>query len=443
MGKRWITSLFRLGIREKIILILLTVLLVALTVSGWKALEQEKSNTLKEIDQRGSDISRFVAKSLAFSVVGYDYHTIQLLLNEITSSDDIGYAKVSNKDGKIMVESGSLNDGDDSLVVFHQAIKLDTEVVGELMLGLSTSGTIERLESQKYSLLKREAIIILLIALGEFLALSFIIIRPLRKMSDSLTESVDERGMVVAKIPITTQDEFGRLAAQFNNLGEQLNEANRRLQNKIEMADQKLIETNKRLLKQSEELQHISEEFRKMSITDALTGLYNRRHFEELMNAENRISQQHGTVNSLLVIDIDHFKRINDKYGHLFGDNVLKQVAEKLKSKVRRTDILCRVGGEEFVALCRMATKEQAMEIAEKLRKELSREVIMVGDEQIMITISIGVATSNIDEHERDTDNLYRKADAAVYYSKENGRNCITHHDYMLLSENSGSSLIN
>ena len=82
-----LSTLFQLGVRQKVMLVLLTVLLTALSISGWMALQQAKESTLLEINQRGSDISRFVATSLAYNVVGYDYHTIQLLLDEITTSD--------------------------------------------------------------------------------------------------------------------------------------------------------------------------------------------------------------------------------------------------------------------------------------------------------------------------------------------------------------------
>ena len=92
MSRSTLSSIFHFGVRQKVLLILLSVMLIGLTVSGWMALKQEERDTLKEINQRGSDISRFVAKSLAYSVVGYDYHTLQLLIDEITFAEDIGYA---------------------------------------------------------------------------------------------------------------------------------------------------------------------------------------------------------------------------------------------------------------------------------------------------------------------------------------------------------------
>jgi hypothetical protein len=141
---------FRLGVRQKVLLVLLTVLLTALSVSGWMALREEKTNLLKEIDQRGSYIARFVAKSMAFSVVGYDYHTIQLLLDELTAAQEIEYAKVTNVKGSAMGESGAAAWGTDveqasseGLVMFTNDIRIDNEVVGTLYLGLSTTHIME------------------------------------------------------------------------------------------------------------------------------------------------------------------------------------------------------------------------------------------------------------------------------------------------------------
>jgi len=424
-----IQSIFKLGVRQKVMLVLLTVLLTALTVSGWMAIKKEKQDTLKEINQRGEDISRFAAKSLSYSVVGYDYHAMQFLLDDITVSDDIGYAKVESLKGNAMAESGVLGNEADNMVVIKRDITLEDQVVGKLILGLSTGHIINRVESQKYSLLKREALIILLIAFGEFLALSFIIIRPVSRISNSLNNNVDENGRITGMLPVTSRDEFGHLAESFNNLGKQLNEANDRLQSKIDLADQQLIETNKQLVLQSEELKHISNEFRLMSITDGLTGLYNRRHFDELIKSELKLSHRHGEDNSLIIIDIDFFKKINDNFGHPCGDEVLRRVAYALKERLRETDILCRLGGEEFVVLCRRANKFGVKRIAEHFRQYIEDLEILHEDQTIKITISIGMATDVPSDKEKDAEVLYKMADTAVYYSKENGRNCSTHYD--------------
>ena len=419
---------FRLGVRQKVLLVLLTVLLTALSVSGWLALREEKANLLKEIDQRGSYIGRFVAHSLAFSVVGYDYHTIQLLLDELTSSAEIDYAKVSNAKGNTMGESGIASWGtsieqasNDGLVMFTNDIQIDDETVGTLHLGLSTSQITSRLENQQYTLFKREALIIVLIALGEFLALSYIIVRPVGKITDFLRSNVDKEGQLVGSIPLVSNDEFGQLAHQFNDLSGQLNAANKKLHSKIESADRRLLETN-------QQLKQLNDEFKLLSITDPLTGLFNRRHFDELMENEVSMSNRHGDPNSILLIDIDFFKAINDTYGHYVGDVVLKALTKTLQENIRHTDAICRLGGEEFAILCKRADKVGAMELAEKLREIIEKTpMIPESDDELMITISIGVASVPDGNGKTTPKQLYKDVDTALYYSKNNGRNRVTH----------------
>lgn len=423
---------FRLGLRQKVLLVLIVVLLSALTVSGWFALQNEKENILKEVNQRGSDISRFVAKSLVYSVVGYDYHTIDLLLKEITLSEDIGYSKVINLKGNTMAEAGHLIENNPSkMVIFNQDLVINTERVGSLILGFSTTKTMKRLEKQKYTLIQREAFIILFIALAEFLALSFIVIKPVSIISNSLQNGED--GIVLGTIPLNTNDEFGELAKQFNQLSHNLNIANAELKSRAEYADEQLIKTNNLLLERSAELMDLNTEFKKLSITDSLTGLYNRRHFEETLNSEMEITKRHGDTNSLLIFDIDNFKLVNDKFGHAHGDSVIKIVAENIKSRLRETDILCRIGGEEFVAICKRAGKTEALKISEDIRNSIEQREINIGDDVMTITISIGVSTV-VNNMNKNVDNIFKNADLALYESKSAGRNRVTHYDDMKVS---------
>lgn len=431
----------RLGIRQKVLMVLMTVLLCALTATGWFALQKEKEDALKEINQRGTDITRFVAKSLAYSVVGYDYQTIQLLLDEITKSQEINFAMVTNAKGKLMSQAGtSSSSSAQSDIAFDEDIVLDQNIVGHLRISFDPTKTTKRLESQKFVLITREAFIILMIALAEFLALSYIIINPVKIISSSLDKGVDENGMIVADIPLKSDDEFGQLAKKFNELGRQLNDANYRLQEKIDLSDARLRETNAELQKQSERLKLMNEEFRLLSITDALTGLYNRRHFEELIRTEVEITQRHKDNNSLLIIDIDHFKSVNDTYGHFSGDTVLKEIAQVLKANLRKTDVLCRVGGEEFAVLCKRAGKEDALLVASKLKAAINATAITIGTTKIKVSVSMGIASIPDTHGTSCVDEFYRHADAALYFCKENGRDQFAHYDDLLLPQAADNS---
>jgi diguanylate cyclase (GGDEF)-like protein len=155
--------------------------------------------------------------------------------------------------------------------------------------------------------------------------------------------------------------------------------------------------------------------------TDSLTGLLNRRAFEEMLSRQLRRANHTGRFLALLLLDIDRFKVVNDTWGHLAGDRVIQKVSSTLLEGLRPSDVLSRIGGEEFIALLQDATVAQAEEVAERLRTEIADLTGLPGNAQI--TISIGVAQSRQDEK---PDELFHRCDKAMYCSKLGGRNLIT-----------------
>jgi diguanylate cyclase (GGDEF)-like protein len=163
-----------------------------------------------------------------------------------------------------------------------------------------------------------------------------------------------------------------------------------------------------------------------LSITDPLTGVPNRRHLFQQLDAEINRANRFGTQLSLLMIDIDHFKRLNDSAGHSAGDDVLREVCALMKQRVRRVDTLARYGGEEFVIVLPQVTRTEALEVAEKLRRGVAEAPIPHREVQPdkRVTISVGVANLPIDATEQAR--LVDCADAALYASKRGGRNRCT-----------------
>jgi len=159
-----------------------------------------------------------------------------------------------------------------------------------------------------------------------------------------------------------------------------------------------------------------------LSITDALTGIANRRHFEWRLSEEIERARRYKYPLSTLMLDLDHFKQVNDNYGHQIGDIVLQQVAQRLRRILRRTDFLARYGGEEFIVLAPQTPADRALILAERLRQVIAESPIPVADNlQIHITISIGVAV--FPNHAQNESELVRAADAALYKAKQMGRN--------------------
>ena len=164
------------------------------------------------------------------------------------------------------------------------------------------------------------------------------------------------------------------------------------------------------------DLKRVEEELRALSITDSLTGIHNRRYFQDRLKAEMiRLNRTSGAL-SLIMLDIDHFKRINDQHGHGVGDGVLQEVCKRISQRLRRTDVFCRLGGEEFVVLCPNTDAGQAYSVAMELWQALrSAPMESVG----VVTASFGVASWRVDE---GVDGLLLRADSAVYVAKQAGR---------------------
>lgn len=160
------------------------------------------------------------------------------------------------------------------------------------------------------------------------------------------------------------------------------------------------------------------------SAHDALTGLYNRRYFERRLREESAHAKRHKRPFSLIIVDLDHFKLINDTYGHEDGDRVLCHVAELLSGSLREDDVACRYGGEEFVILLRATPGPAARVVANRLRAAVSTKAIELGPkgEPRHVTLSGGVAAAD-ERNSYDVENIVDRADKALYRAKRGGRN--------------------
>ncbi len=165
------------------------------------------------------------------------------------------------------------------------------------------------------------------------------------------------------------------------------------------------------------------EKMQQMATTDALTKIYNRLYFNEMLSKEMAVADRDNLPMSISIFDIDHFKKFNDTYGHLFGDLVLKTIAKLAKDHVRETDIVARFGGEEFVIIMPNTTIKQAHEIIEDLREKVSKCYVKEGTIVANVTVSFGIAC--YPEHGLNEAEVLSAADTALYKAKMDGRNCV------------------
>ncbi len=231
--------------------------------------------------------------------------------------------------------------------------------------------------------------------------LSLSIVGPLTRLSEA-ADKVSGGDLSIA-IDTDSRGEIGALAATFNTMVTNLRWA----QQELTAANLSLNERNKTL--------------EVLSATDVLTGLHNRRHMMDTLNAETTRHQRYKRRFSVMMLDVDHFKRYNDKYGHPAGDALLKKVAGVVKSSLRANDFAARYGGEEFLILLPDQDQPGAVEVAERIRLRIAAETEDKANQRPAVTVSIGIAT--FPDGGQGVEPLLANADAALYRAKNAGRN--------------------
>jgi len=241
------------------------------------------------------------------------------------------------------------------------------------------------------------------------------VVRPVR----SLTEVAAQLGSgnLAARCPPSRQqDELSVLGRTFNQMADALEQQTHGLEKQVRQRTRELERANRLLQDANERLQHLA-------VTDGLTGLYNFRYLRQAIEMElHRASRQKSSL-SVLMMDVDHFKQFNDRYGHPAGDRVLQRIAEILRKRLRVTDIPCRYGGEEFAVILPDTDPPAAVQVAQEIRLRVEQEPFLegVGESQGRLTISIGVAC--FPAHAETPEALLKAADQALYQAKDSGRN--------------------
>ncbi|MFC5406917.1 diguanylate cyclase [Cohnella soli] len=232
-----------------------------------------------------------------------------------------------------------------------------------------------------------------------------------RHVSIQISPVLDDRRLILGRI-ITFHDvtELRKLVMEMNRKNEALHER------------------NLELITIQEELFRVNQKLEQMAITDALTGCFNRRYLMQQLEHEVLLNMRYQIPFSIFLFDIDFFKQINDKFGHLVGDEVIRSTADVVKTKLRRTDILARYGGEEFTVYLPHTNHEQAELLAEKIMLAVGENQVAAGNELVSITISMGVLTElsidlRFDDPKEYLRDVFSRADTALYEAKNGGRN--------------------
>ncbi len=263
---------------------------------------------------------------------------------------------------------------------------------------------------------------LLVAAVGCAIAVRFVrsLVAPLQALSAAAHAIA--QGDITPAISVPRADrEISTLVDAFNQMADRL-KTNRR---ELRKGREKVEAAKARLRARNEELHRSAEQMEQLSITDGLTQLYNHRHFHEHLGREISAARRTGTGLSLILVDLDDFKKLNDRYGHAAGDMILNRAARVMAEAVRENDLLARYGGEEFALVSSQSSLEGAARVAEKLRLAVSGadyryETDEEGLVEVSVTISVGVAMFR-----SDTQTLFNDADKALYEAKSAGKDCV------------------
>ena len=260
------------------------------------------------------------------------------------------------------------------------------------------------------------SIIIMLIGLGLSFVLGRQITNPLRILTKVAREMAD--GNTSIRVDVHASGEIGQLGEAFNYMTEAIQLRETKLRD-LTLSLEHTVE------ERTEELRLRNAELEQLAISDPLTKISNRRHFFELAEKEYKRAERYQHPLSLVLADVDHFKKINDTYGHMIGDQTLTKLARFLEKNIRNVDVVARYGGEEFIILMPEISCEDARITSERLCQSIADTPLIDCNSNIMLTISFGVACWDGKE-EVSFETLLSRADQAMYKSKEKGRNSVT-----------------
>ncbi len=239
-------------------------------------------------------------------------------------------------------------------------------------------------------------------------------------------EAIDALVDAVAEKSIEILSFFEIDPGEMKPFSQLLQEANEELR-RINLSYEQVVMQAKQARKKAEalaiELQAANARLRDMAFRDGLTGLYNYRYFQELMDREVSRATRYHLPLSLILFDIDYFKRINDLYGHPIGDEVLCRLAKTVQTTMRMSDIAVRYGGEEFAVILPMTELVSCKVFGERLRRQIEKMEIISGGNAIRITVSLGLASCESGMKTMTKEQMVATADSAMYRAKQDGRN--------------------
>ncbi|MBK8266878.1 MAG: diguanylate cyclase [Planctomycetes bacterium] len=439
------------GLQFRTTLLLTFVVLAAAGLTAATCLRVASRITISQTKRHARDIARSLASTTRKHVQGHDRSELLAVAEECTRDSELVYVIFADAGGEMIAgfqkNAGHINqyllddvkkvsvepidepqlsyrDGDDARIdvvypVYGEHVLVQQSEVRQTLGYVRIGVSLARCEARLDALLRDTVglaigITLLMIPVGYEVVRN--LVSPLNKLRDAARSIA--QGALQARVHVKRNDEIGELAAAFNGMADTLEESHGsllRLNTELEA----------RVEKRTEALEQATSKFKELAAKDSLTGLYNRRHFNELIGQLYAESTRYHSDLTCMMIDLDNFKRVNDSLGHQIGDELLKLTASVLLECVREADVAVRYGGDEFIVLMPQTAQEDARRSAERIISRFRSELAKQLPEASIASLSIGLA-SRANELPTDPMQLVQLADEALYLAKAGGKNRIT-----------------
>jgi len=412
------------GIRERLLFLLLVVLAVSYTAGAWYTGYFQTQTQAAAERKRLDNITGTVADALSAAGNG-DTRKVSALLDAWVAAGRFSYGALTDENGMVLAQAGQILQNTKAKTVNH-AVDLEP---GRGMVLLQfpryiAPSPFAYLQANLWS----GAISLLTISVLAFVVLTRYLVKPLAEIRRSIMENED----VVLDDYSEVHDDFELILQQFRSFHrlrernrEKWSEQNKQLQAQLEHSHQQLQDRERNLEKTKQELQ-------RLVYLDPLTGLFNRHHFEELLGEHIKDALQRGQRYTLLLIELDQLKSINDNHDSTAGNYVIKQIAARLSSAKAGCDTLCRIGGKTFAMLCANVDQDKAAVLASYLRNKVSASSVQWEHTRFDITISVGSASIPGSAGIASGDELHKAAAVALQSSRGKGGNHTVHFDQIM-----------
>lgn len=429
---------WRNSLAAKFVSLTVVVVFILMSISAYINYRSQVSANISNLKSRNVMLGSFMASIAQEALLSYDYNTLNHYMQEIGDGEDVVYAAILSPNGSSLSSyiqkrnvfvSELISDQNEIDIrhiisslnrnqeIIHQRypIVFEKKVLGNFIIGISKARIQAESQNQLFSAILASTLFSVLLGFGIFIVFRFYTLRPIQQLVQGAHRV--SIGDLDQDVKVYSPDELGRLTDTFNLMMKRIRRTNQEKDEMLNQIREMNLSLERRVEQRTRDLEMANQKLEKLALHDSLTNLPNRFCVQDNLNRGIADAKLSGSIFSVIMMDLDRFKEINDTLGHDCGDQLLVEVGRRLQSVLRPTDLVGRLGGDEFAILLPDTDDKGAKVVAGKVQDSLDLP-FYVADMTFSIGVSIGIAS--YPKHGNTTSILLKAADVAMYHAKHN-----------------------